>query len=264
MVAGMNADVRCDRRGEPRAGRGDPVGRGHALPAVSGCAAPVRDRLHPHRARRRGRHRDRDPAAGPLQRLLATRVLLPAELMVRRADSTEVIGNVLVAKSRGAGYGKHRRPLRASRVDRPPIVAGRARAALAVALPPQRRPCGPGRPGSCWSGRRTVADIVLAATRAGCWLLAGCDRLIDPSDGSRGLLSAVRDVHEFTNRGMMRLFIAVLPGDAHRSAQTGLLSLLGLSDHEDTPHRRLLSGVGGSPGMSVRLSRPDERVRSLT
>ena len=207
MLAGMNGDMRCDRRREPRAGRGDPVGRGHALPAVSGCAAPVRDRPHPHRARRRGRHRDRDPAAGPLQRLLATRVLLPAELMVRRADSTEVIGNALVAKSRGAGYGKHRRPLRASRVDRPPIVAGRARAALAVALPPQRRPCGPGRPGSCWSGRRTVADIVLAATRAGCWLLAGCDRLIDPSDGSRGLLSAVRDVHEFTNRGMMRLFI---------------------------------------------------------
>jgi hypothetical protein len=25
--------------------------------------------------------------------------------------------------------------------------------------------------------------------------------------------------------------------------QTGLLSLLGLSDHEDTPHRRLVSGI---------------------
>jgi len=46
--------------------------------------------------------------------------------------------------------------------------------------------------------------------------------------------------------------------------QTGLLSLLGQLDHEDTPHRRLLSGVGGLPRMSVRLSRPDERVPSLT
>jgi len=32
MLAGMNGDVRCDRRGEPRAGRGDPVRRGHAQP----------------------------------------------------------------------------------------------------------------------------------------------------------------------------------------------------------------------------------------
>src|SRR5664279_2884825 len=33
----------------------------------------------------------------------ATQVLLPTELVVRRADSTEVIANALVAKSRGAG-----------------------------------------------------------------------------------------------------------------------------------------------------------------
>ncbi len=145
----------------------------HALPAVSGCAAPVRDRPHPHRARRRGRHRDRDPAAGPLQRLLATQVLLPAELMVRRADSTEVIGNVLVAKSRSAGYGKHR-PLRASRVDRPPITAGRARAARAVALPPRRRPCGPGRPGVAGpaSGRSPTLFWLQPGQAAGCWLVA--------------------------------------------------------------------------------------------
>ena len=114
------------------------------------------------------------PRPGPQQRLLATRVLLPAELMVRRADSTEVIGNVLVAKSRGAGYGKHRRPLRASRVDRPPIVAGRARAARAVALPPQRRPCGPGRPGVAGpaGGRSPTLFWLQPGQAAGCWLVA--------------------------------------------------------------------------------------------
>jgi transposase-like protein len=34
----------------------------------------------------------------------ATQILLPTELMVRRADSTEAIGNALAAKSRGDGY----------------------------------------------------------------------------------------------------------------------------------------------------------------
>jgi transposase-like protein len=35
---------------------------------------------------------------------LATHVLLPTELTVRRADSTEVIGNALAAKANGAGF----------------------------------------------------------------------------------------------------------------------------------------------------------------
>lgn len=35
---------------------------------------------------------------------LATQILLPAELTVRRADSTEVIGNALAAKANGAGF----------------------------------------------------------------------------------------------------------------------------------------------------------------
>ena len=34
----------------------------------------------------------------------ATQILLPTELMVRRADSTETIGNALVAEARGAGF----------------------------------------------------------------------------------------------------------------------------------------------------------------
>jgi transposase-like protein len=34
----------------------------------------------------------------------ATQILLPTELMARRADSTEAIGNALAAKARGAGY----------------------------------------------------------------------------------------------------------------------------------------------------------------
>gem|GEM_PF-6263897 len=42
--------------------------------------------------------------------------------------------------------------------------------------------------------------------------------------------------------------------------QTGLLSLFGLSDHEDTPHRGSCPALVGLPRMSVRLSRPDGRV----
>ena len=34
----------------------------------------------------------------------ATQILLPTELMARRADSTEAIGNALAAKANGAGY----------------------------------------------------------------------------------------------------------------------------------------------------------------
>ena len=34
----------------------------------------------------------------------ATQILLPTELVVRRADSTEAIGNALAAKANGAGY----------------------------------------------------------------------------------------------------------------------------------------------------------------
>jgi hypothetical protein len=43
-----------------------------------------------------------------------TRILLPTALTVRRADSTEVIGNALVAKARGAGVRTV-----AARFDRP-------------------------------------------------------------------------------------------------------------------------------------------------
>jgi hypothetical protein len=34
----------------------------------------------------------------------ATQILLPTELVVRRADSTEAIGNALAANARGAGF----------------------------------------------------------------------------------------------------------------------------------------------------------------
>jgi hypothetical protein len=43
-----------------------------------------------------------------------TQILLPTELTVRRADSTEVIGNALLAKANGAGVGTI-----AARLDRP-------------------------------------------------------------------------------------------------------------------------------------------------
>jgi len=45
---------------------------------------------------------------------LATQILLPSALTVRRADSTEVIGNALAAKANGAGF----RTI-AARLDRP-------------------------------------------------------------------------------------------------------------------------------------------------
>ena len=103
-----------------------------------------------------------------------TQILLPTELMVRRADSTEAIGNALVAKAGGAGFGKHRRPVRAARVDRPPMVAGRPRAARAVAVPARRGPCGPGRPGVAGpaGGRSPTLFWLQPGQAAGCWLVA--------------------------------------------------------------------------------------------
>jgi transposase-like protein len=50
----------------------------------------------------------------------ATHILLPTELTVRRADSTEVIGNALAAKANGAGF----RTI-AARLDRPPSTVRR-------------------------------------------------------------------------------------------------------------------------------------------
>ena len=100
----MNGDVRCDGRGEPAAGRGDPAGRGHALSAVSGGAAPVRDR--PYRTVR-GVGADTvtvTPRRARCRDCSATQILLPTELVLRRADSTEAIGAALVARARGAGY----------------------------------------------------------------------------------------------------------------------------------------------------------------
>ena len=68
-----------------------------------------------------------------------TQILLPTELLVRRADSTEAIGNALVAKARGAGFRTIAAKVRAARVDGRPVVAGRAGAARAVAVPARRR-----------------------------------------------------------------------------------------------------------------------------
>jgi hypothetical protein len=50
----------------------------------------------------------------------ATHIVLPAELMLRRADSTEVIGHALIAKARGAGF----RAI-AARLGRPPSTVRR-------------------------------------------------------------------------------------------------------------------------------------------
>jgi hypothetical protein len=51
-------------------------------------------------------------------------ILLPTALTVRRADSTNAIGNALVARPRGR-TPFHRRSVRAPRVHRPTMVARR-------------------------------------------------------------------------------------------------------------------------------------------
>ena len=62
---------------------------GHGRPRVVRSLGSARLRLTPRRARCTACRR--------------TQILLPAALTVRRADSTEVIGNALIAKVRGAG-----------------------------------------------------------------------------------------------------------------------------------------------------------------
>lgn len=62
---------------------------GHGRPRVVRGLGAARLRLTPRRARCRGCRR--------------MQILLPAALTIRRADSTEVIGNALIVKVRGAG-----------------------------------------------------------------------------------------------------------------------------------------------------------------
>lgn len=77
-----------------------------------------------------------------------TQILLPTSLVLHRADSTEVIGNALVTKAKGAGV----RTL-AARFDRPESTVRRwFRSAgerhAQVAVPARCRPRGGHRPGA--------------------------------------------------------------------------------------------------------------------
>jgi hypothetical protein len=54
---------------------------------------------------------------------------------VRRADSTEAIGNALVAKAHRGRVPDDRCLVQAARVDGPPMAAGRAGATRTVAVP---------------------------------------------------------------------------------------------------------------------------------
>ncbi|GAC1407186.1 MAG: hypothetical protein NVSMB60_27460 [Mycobacterium sp.] len=54
------------------------------------------------------------PARARCPRCATTHVLLPAELSVRRADTTEVIGNALIHNANGLGFRRI-----AARIDRP-------------------------------------------------------------------------------------------------------------------------------------------------
>ena len=99
----MSGDLCRDGGGAARSGRGSPVGGRPALPAVSGvcCARSAAAGPAP---RHRRRCRRRDAPAGPRSDCHVTQILLPTELTVRRADSTEAIGSALGAQARGAGH----------------------------------------------------------------------------------------------------------------------------------------------------------------
>ncbi len=84
---------------------------------------------------------------------LATQILLPSALTVRRADSTEVIGHALAAKANGAGF----RTI-AARLDRPASTVRRwpRRVPDSHAQWLYERPWNAARrsTGSCWCARR--------------------------------------------------------------------------------------------------------------
>ena len=77
-----------------------------------------------------------------------TQILLPTALTVRRADSTEAIGNRPGRARPRRRTPFHRRSVRAARVHRPTMVARRPRAARAVAVPAGRGPRRRDRPGT--------------------------------------------------------------------------------------------------------------------
>ncbi|MCD5422858.1 sigma-70 region 4 domain-containing protein [Rhodococcus pyridinivorans] len=74
------------------------------MPAVPGHGGQVGTRACPHRPLGGRDDPDRAPTTGALPRLCATHILLPTALQVRRADTTEVIGNALAYKANGLGF----------------------------------------------------------------------------------------------------------------------------------------------------------------
>ena len=98
----------------PAARRAGLAGGHDELPALHGPAAPYG---HGRTRSVRGMGGARltvTPRRARCANCAGTQILLPTELTVRRADSTEVIGNALVAKVNGAGF----RAI-AERLDRP-------------------------------------------------------------------------------------------------------------------------------------------------
>src|SRR5664280_2879710 len=87
-----------------------------------------------------------------------TQILLPTELLVRRADSTEAIGNALVAKAGGAGFrsiaARFGGPSRRS-ADGCGPSGSRTRSGCTDAA--WTAPCW--STGSCWSGRRRSGPL---------------------------------------------------------------------------------------------------------
>ena len=103
-----------------------------------GCSAALRPHGHGRTRTVRGvgaqrvTHTPRRARCGDCGR---TQILLPTEFTVRRADTTEAIGNALVAKANGAGHPHHRRESGSPGIDRAPRAPRRPRRTCRPAVP---------------------------------------------------------------------------------------------------------------------------------
>ena len=93
----MDGDVVGDRGGQCVGGRAAAARRRHRLPGMQRDAASARPRPDPHRARCRGAAGHPHAPQSQVRDCGRTQILLPTELTVRRADTTEAIGNALLA-----------------------------------------------------------------------------------------------------------------------------------------------------------------------
>ena len=100
----QNGAGRDDRGRLTGAGRDDAPRGAAGLPRLRRRVAPARARPHPHRARLGSARVTVRPRRARCPGCAATHVLLPAGLVLRRADTVEAIGTALTANARGDGH----------------------------------------------------------------------------------------------------------------------------------------------------------------